>query len=76
MNADDLFALADAIHPTSGPSWTTARSSLSRRRASRKQRGYRAARSKLRAAAALNPFYHWIEARYSAPNENWELEQL
>jgi len=43
-------------------------------KASRKQKGYRDARSKLRAAAELYPWFHWFEARLT--RDGWEVEKL
>ena len=41
---------------------------------SKRQKNYRDARSKLRAAACLHPWALWLEAR--RPRGNWEIEVL
>lgn len=46
-------------------------------KASTKQKGYRDARSKLRAAAEVYPYFYWIEAiTPSRTTPNWSLEQI
>lgn len=44
---------------------------------SKKARGYRDTRSKLRAAAAMYPWFIWIEARWSGRREDsWTIEHI
>jgi hypothetical protein len=43
-------------------------------KATKRQKNYRDARSKLRAAAALNPMYLWYEARLG--KDTWEIERI
>ncbi|MBX3004538.1 MAG: hypothetical protein KF821_01775 [Anaerolineales bacterium] len=43
---------------------------------SRRQTNYRDARSKLRAAAEVYPYFHWVEALAPSRNTGWKLEQI